>query len=177
LALLTEHRHTHPDDPRTAFYLAQTYRDLGRCQEAVQMYEQRAEMGNWDEEVYYSLLQVGDLQLQMGQVAEASWAWQRAIAARPTRPESFHRLGRLLNDQSKWPAARVWLEQAATLPPCHDQLFVEGWVQQWGITFELAIARWWTGDRSQANRAFAELIERSDTPAVVRDACQRNLTF
>lgn len=177
LALLLEHLHDHPGDQRSTFYLAQTYRDLGRSEEALTTYEERAALGGWNEEVYYSLLQVGEMHQRLGRLAEAAWAWQRAIAARPSRCESFHRLGRLLNEQSQWEPARVWLEHAGTLPPSGDLLFVERWVEQWGITFELAIARWWTGDRADADAAFAELAARPDTPAGVRKACLRNLAL
>ena len=177
LGMLLEHLHDHPDDQRSTFYLAQTYRDLGRSEEALATYEHRAALGGWDEEVYYSLLQVGEMHHRLGRIAEATWAWQRAVEARPNRGESFHRLGRTLNEQSQWQPARIWLEHAATLPPSRDLLFVEQWVEQWGIAFELAIARWWTGDRGAADAVFAELVDRPDIPAGVRDACRRNLAL
>lgn len=50
-----------PDNARTAFYLAQTLRDMGRTAEAVALYEHRAAMGGWPEEVYIALLQSGVL--------------------------------------------------------------------------------------------------------------------
>ena len=175
LALLSGHLVGHPDDARSTFYLAQTYRDLGRSEEALATYEHRATLGGWHEEVYYALLQVGEMHYRLGRPADAAWAWQRAVQVRPSRAESFHRLGRLLNEQSQWQPARMWLEHAATLPPSDDLLFVDRWVHRWGIGFELAIARWWTGDRVAANETFAELAARPDTPSGVRDACVRNL--
>lgn len=175
LALLSGHLVDHPDDDRSTFYLAQTYRDLGRSEEALATYERRATLGGWGEEVYYALLQVGEMHYRLGRPADAAWAWQRAVQVRPSRSESFHRLGRLLNEQSQWQPARMWLEHAAALPPSDDLLFVEQWVHRWGIAFELAIARWWTGDRVTASEMFAELAARPDTPSGVRDACVRNL--
>lgn len=41
---------TNPDDPRTVFYLANTYRDLGRIDDAIPLYWQRARMGGWQAE-------------------------------------------------------------------------------------------------------------------------------
>lgn len=176
-ALLTAHLDAHPDDPRSMFYLAQTYRDLGRADEAIVTYERRAAMGGWAEEVYYSLLRVGELHHDAGRLPEAVWAWQRAVQARPQRPEAYHRLGRCLNEASQWEPARVWLERASALGPCDDLLFVERWVEQWGIEFELAIARWWTGDRARADATFAALAERTGVPATVVEACRRNLAL
>lgn len=176
-ALLTAHLNTHPDDARSVFYLAQTYRDLGRFAEAIETYERRVSMGGWAEEVYYSLLRAGELQRDSGDLPLALWTWQRAVQARPQRPESYHRLGQVLNEQAQWEPARVWLERAAALAPCDDMLFVERWVEKWGIAFELAIARWWTGDRIRADATFADLLRRTDIPATVMEACERNLAL
>ena len=44
---------------RYTFYLAQSYRDSGRHQESLDAYLKRAEMGYWQEEVYFSLLEAG----------------------------------------------------------------------------------------------------------------------
>jgi tetratricopeptide (TPR) repeat protein len=175
LGLLLGSLRDEPDEPRATFYLAQTYRDLGRSEEALVTYERRAALGGWPEEVYYSLLQVGEMHHLAGRAAEAAWAWQRALQSRPSRPEAFHRLGRLLNENSQWQAARIWLEHAATMAPTDDLLFVERSVEQWAIDFELAVARWWTGDRADADATFARLAERNDIPDAVRDACRRNL--
>lgn len=45
-----------PGNHRSVFYLAQSYKDLGNCAKAAELYEKRAEMGGWDEEVFYSWL-------------------------------------------------------------------------------------------------------------------------
>ena len=54
-----------PEDARSAFYLAQSYFDLGDFANARRWYRRRSEMGGWDEEVYYSLLREGESMLQL----------------------------------------------------------------------------------------------------------------
>ena len=44
-------------------YLAQSYFDLGDYANARRWYQRRADMGGWEEEVYYSLYRVGESML------------------------------------------------------------------------------------------------------------------
>ena len=166
-----------PDDLRSVFYLARTLQTLGRGDEAIAMYERRIAMGQWEQEIHVSLREIGQIHADAGRAAEAVWAWQRAIEQRPSRPEAYYRLGRLLNASSLHIAARLWLERAMQLDPSDDELFVERWIEQWGLRFEHAVACWWTGDRPSADAVFAELAERPDVPDGVRDVCRSNLAL
>ena len=62
--LLREGLEKEPDNRRYWFYLAQSYRDAGRQQEAAETYAKRAEMGGWEEEAWYARLQPGPLLAQ-----------------------------------------------------------------------------------------------------------------
>ena len=166
-----------PDDLRSVFYLARTLQTLGLDDEAIAMYARRIAMGQWEQEIYISWLETGQIHAEFGRVEEAAWTWQRAIELRPGRAEAYYRLGRLLNSRSLHLAARVWLDRAMTLSPSDDELFVERWVEQWGIRFEHAIACWWTGDRDRADDIFRELAERPDVIDGVRVACRNNLAL
>lgn len=177
LALLLAYLAEHPDDARNTFYLAQTYWFMGRHTEALEAYRRRVNLGGFEEERYYSLLRIGDLHVTAGDIAEALWAWQQAVTVRPRRAEAYHRLGRTLNQHRQWWAARVWLEHAAALPPSDDLLFVEHWVETWGVAFELALANWWTGKRDAADTVFAALVERPDVDEPHREACRANLAL
>lgn len=174
-ALLERRIAERPDDLRSVFYLARTLDILGRDDEAIEMFERRSAQGEWVEEQYVCLRDLGSIHARVGRHADAAWAWQRAIDLRPSRAEAYYRLGKLLNSRSLHRSARVWLERAAELPPSDDLLFVERWVEQWGVTLELAIARWWTGDRPAADAAFGALAERADVPDEVRAICRGNL--
>ena len=46
---------------RYTFYLAQSYKDCEQNGKAIYWYNKRAELGGWDQEVYYSLYQVARL--------------------------------------------------------------------------------------------------------------------
>jgi tetratricopeptide (TPR) repeat protein len=69
-------------NPRSAYYLARTYRDLGRKGEALEAFLRCVQMPQWDEQVYCALLEAGSL------ASELDWEYaavlvDRAHALRP----------------------------------------------------------------------------------------------
>jgi glycosyltransferase involved in cell wall biosynthesis len=50
-----------PENARTIFYLAQTYRDLGDTDRAIELYQTRASMNGWEEESWYAEYQAAKL--------------------------------------------------------------------------------------------------------------------
>lgn len=80
LQLLLDEVEKVPDDPRSWFYLAQTYRDLGQTAHAIAAYEKRAQLGGWEEEEWYAHYQAALLRRD---VEELLAVWR----ARPHRHE------------------------------------------------------------------------------------------
>jgi glycosyltransferase involved in cell wall biosynthesis len=58
VVLLLEDYNSNPTEPRTCFYLAQTYKCLGDTTNASKYYELRTHLGGYYEEVFYSHLQL-----------------------------------------------------------------------------------------------------------------------
>lgn len=52
LPLLEEERKKKPDDTRVAFYLGQTYELIGDMENALTTYQERIDMGGWQQEVF-----------------------------------------------------------------------------------------------------------------------------
>src|SRR6266542_2215309 len=70
-ALLEDALRHDPEHARNVFYLAQSYRDAGELERSRELYRRRAEMGGWEEEVWFSLYQAAILDERLG--AEARW--------------------------------------------------------------------------------------------------------
>ena len=85
IRLLGEEFAKNPNDARTVFYLAQSYKDAGDPEKAIQFYELRAQMGGWDEEVYISLLRIAQLKAHRRTLPEVVAAYVRAHQFRPSR--------------------------------------------------------------------------------------------
>lgn len=131
LKLLAKACQDNPDDPRTAFYYAQTYECLGMLEQAYQQYLLREKINGWDEENFITCFRLGYLADKLSKLNKNySWAtamehYLRAFSLRP------HRIEPLLNiAEHYWPnniqTCYLFARHIYDLPyPQNDLLFVE----------------------------------------------------
>ncbi|POX49982.1 glycosyltransferase [Streptomyces sp. Ru72] len=175
--LLSAELERNPDDTRTVFYLAQTMRDMGRAEEAIKLYQRRAEMGGWLEEVYYSQLQVGVLKAETGDWPGAMDALVGAWETRPQRLEACYELCSRLRVMGRYRAAHVFACAGLNRPVPNDLLFVSPWVYRWGLLFEFSITAYWVGDWPGSLQACDRLLAMSDLPEAQREQTLANREF
>ncbi|MBV9193421.1 MAG: glycosyltransferase [Solirubrobacterales bacterium] len=177
LRLLSREHERNPDDPRTAFYLAQTLRDLGRLDDAVDFYQRRAEMEGWEEEVFYSLYQMGALSARLGRRAQAVDALLRAWNRAPERAEPLRVLAALYREGAEHHAAHLVAERGLSISIPVEGLFVERWVYEWGLLFEYSIAAYWIGQARAALQACDRLLALPQLPEAHRRQTIANRTY
>ncbi|MFE9737145.1 glycosyltransferase [Streptomyces sp. NPDC006477] len=166
-----------PANPRTVFYLAQTLRDMGRPAEAVALYERRAAMGGWGEEVYYSLLQSGVLRAEAGDWPAAMDALSRAWESRPGRLEACYELAARLRKMGRYQAAHAVVSAVLDREHPDDLLFTQPWVYRWGLLFEYSITAYWVGDHAASLGACDRLLALPDLPETYREQTRVNRAF
>jgi len=83
--------------PRAVFYLARTYFDLGRFEEAIEMYDRRIRMGGWEEEAWHAQYMKGVAQIRLAQFAEGRNTLLAAYLRRPSRAEPLHAICKSMN--------------------------------------------------------------------------------
>lgn len=169
------------DDPanaRNRFYLAQSYRDAGRLQDALLHYQQRAAQAGWDEETWYARYQCAVLLegLQATR-AEVTAAYLEAWEQRPSRAEPLVRLARHCRLAGAWQSAYLFAREAVALPPSGDRLFVEVAVHAWWSRDELALAAYYTGRTEEAAHLWRSLLAAPALPESERPRIERNLAF
>lgn len=181
LKLLEQAIKDDPTDARTVFYLAQTYRDLGRYREAVEMYGQRATMGGFEEEVWYSIMSQARCHRELGEIHHFVQLMAVAIDKRPTRAEPFYELARYFRAVGSHAICTLLAEAGLRIPyPEDDVLFIEPFVYRFGLIEEISIAAFYSQDPEQWSRgkwACLHLIENSATPPAQREQAERNLKF
>lgn len=177
IRLLTAALTDEPDNARNLFYLAQSYRDIGRYGEARAAYAQRAEMQNtWEEERWYAQFQAAKLMLDCGYDWEAAHqALLAAFAARPGRLEPIYVIVRRLREQASYHLGYLYCAcYGHGFPyPQEDRLFIDKPVYDYLLGLEYGICAYGTGRISEAVSAFNHLLRRDHLPAWVAEAALR----
>ena len=156
---------TDPDNARHVFYLAQSRRDAGQMDAAIATYRQRATMGGWVEEVFVSLLIVGQLLESLGRPqAEVVQAYLEAYQARPLRVESLVWLAMYFRKQGKYHLALLFAERGLKVARPGDTLFLEEDCYAWRCLDEFAVAASWAGRHRDALQACDRLLTEGFLP-------------
>lgn len=167
-----------PNNSRYVFYLAQSYRDADMIPKAIEVYERRATMGGWDEEVFYSLYQIAVLGDRLGvERPLVLYAYLRAYEARPRRAEPLRALAAHFRSSGDWSQAELFARAAVAIPRPDDLLFVEDSVYSWHALDELAIAAYWLGKRDEACALNQRLLSEGKLPESERARVEKNLAF
>lgn len=167
-----------PGNTRYQFYLAQSWRDAGEPARAYRAYQKRADMGGWDEEIWYSRWQMARLlEILAAPEAEVQAAYQLAWLTRPTRAEPLVDLARWHRLRSEWPLAFLYARQASEIPLPEDQLFVDAGAYRWRALDELATAAYYMGRESLGADALRRLLTENHAPPSEAHRLRANLHF
>ena len=81
-----------PKNERYHFYLANTYCDSNKLEEAIKYYEKRIEFGGWEQEVWYSYYKIGHCYKNLNKPAEAIYWWLNGYNFFPERIENLYEI-------------------------------------------------------------------------------------
>lgn len=169
------------DEPRNAFYLANTYRDLYYetrepqwRDKAIDAYVHRAEVEQHSEETFMAIYRLGEL-YEDTDPQKALLVYLEAAGFRPTRAEPWFKLAKCCNALGEYRSALAFAQKGMGLPPTDDWIFVERWIEKWGLRFEAAVAMSNLGRKQEALAEFRELEKRTDLTPLYRPLLTHNL--
>lgn len=81
-----------PNSDRYHFYLANSYRDAGQYENAIETYKKRIKLGGWFDEVWHSHYSIGKCYKYMGDMANAIYWWMEAYNFYPGRIENLYEI-------------------------------------------------------------------------------------
>ena len=164
---------------RCTFYLAQSWRDLDEYEKALETYEERVKLGGWEEEVYYSLLQIALLKIKLEySLEEVTQAFLSAYEYRPKRAESLYFLARHLRFKDKIKLAYIYASVAASIPQSDDRLFINYDIYVWKAKDELAVAAYWVENYQLSYDLCLELLTNSSiTDIETKKRIKKNFDF
>ena len=167
-----------PGNRRYRFYLAQSYRDAGRPDKALEHYQQRATAGGWDEEVWYSLFEVARLSERLERPEPVVvMAYLAAHEFRARRAESLCALARYERLRKHYARAYLFAKHAASLSVPADVLFVDASVYTWRARDEWSIAAYYVGRHDEVLELTAALLADPRLPASERARVTANREF
>lgn len=184
------------DDPKTTeglrgryyFYLAQTYRDLGKAAykpgengknlmeeerttyflESIKYYKLRIDYkpGAWDEELFYSQFQIATCYEHLGRTEMAAGSYLEAWNRRMTRAEPLYELARMYRHQAKYHLSFMMAKQAKDIPlPIDDKLFVSHITYNYCIDEELSMTGFYVDSGFEEGKmAIKRILENKEAP-------------
>ncbi|WP_258051827.1 glycosyltransferase [Mesorhizobium sp. INR15] len=162
---------------RYTFYLAQSYRDCGEREKALEHYLQRTKQGFWNEEIYVSSLEAGNLMAALDQPFEEVVAvFEQATQMVPTRAEALHAASRYCRDRSRNAEGQEYARRGLNInkPP---GLFVQGWVYDYGLLDEFAVNAYWAGAYRESLDACLKLLASDKLPSHMVQRVAANARF
>jgi tetratricopeptide (TPR) repeat protein len=133
---------------RYHFYLAQSYCDVGRWQDAITHYRRRLELGGYEEERWYAQMRLAHCYRELGDHVHFLWEMLRAYSMRPQRAESLYELASFFRVRGENFTSLLFSEFGLGLQvPRGDLLFVNNDVYQTGLREEFAICAYYDEGR------------------------------
>lgn len=134
-----------PNNDRYTFYLANSYRENGEKQKAIETYKKRIEIGGWIEEIWQSYYNMGKCYQALGEDEKAIANWLEGYDRFPDRLENIYEI--MTHYRSKGKHRLVYemyrmvkdrLDQCRGKPL--DNLFVQNDVYDYKIDYEYTIS-------------------------------------
>lgn len=143
-----------PENVRYMFYLAQTYKCLGKMKDAIKMYKKRIAAGGWAEEVWYSMYMIGECWKNLGNISKFEDWMQRAYGYRNCRVESIYKLAEFFRIHGHHYKAYHYAKLGLNTPYPNDSLFIEGDVYRGKFDYEASILEYYVSqDKRRGVRA------------------------
>ena len=173
ILLLKEGLERAPDNDRYVFYLAQSYFDIGKYNEAAKWYKKRVALGGWKEEVYISMLRAAQAEINMGEFPLGDLI--KAHEYRPTRLEAMYLIIRHLREKNHHHTAYYLCKSAIDIPyPSNDVLFIEKNIYNYCLMDELSVCSYWVGKYQESADLCDRLLSRGDIPNIEMKRIKNN---
>lgn len=176
--LLEEALSKDPNNTRYTFYLAQSYRDAEMPEKALAVYERRVALGGWDQEVFWSMYQIGRLKERLRHSdEEVCQAYQKAFLFRPSRLEPLCQLATYYRKKGDYLMGYALAQMGMQIKTSDDVIFVETWMHQYGVKLEASICAYYLGRYTEALDLSNRLLADTTVPEHVISCVRGNLQF
>ena len=181
--LLQEELQRDPENPRTVFYLAQTYFDMRRYDEAIPLYQKRIELGGWKQEMFYSALKITMAYIALNDLGQARMWTERANDMEKRAEPSYYLCKALRETGANNELAYYFLLKAASVPrpSPENSLFIEDAVYDYLIDFERCVL-WYYVHPEPTLKTFGvtlslQFLDKANVPENLRKCVLSNMVY
>lgn len=152
VSLLLKGIEDEPNSERYHFYLANTYFDSWKNDEAIEYYKKRIKLGGWVQEVWYSYFRIGHAYKRMGKIQDAIYNWLEAYNFFPDRIENLYEIINHYRDIGKCKLALFFYNLAKSILNknlnWHDYLFLQNDIYTYKLEYEYSIFSCYNGEKN-----------------------------
>ncbi len=151
IELLSNGLADNPNNGRYLFYLANTYKDCGKYEDAIQYYKKRIAVGGWNEETWYCHYNIGNCYREMKNCESAVYSWLEAHNHSPHRCESLYEAikhYRIIGNHKIAYNLFVMADNERKQIKSYDLLFLQKDVYDYKLDYELSIIGYYYNPRS-----------------------------
>jgi hypothetical protein len=174
IKLLEEGLEKEAKNERYMFYLAQTFKCVGRFKDAISMYKKRIAIGGWAEEIWHSHYSIGECYLKLKDLPKVEEWMLRAFAYRPCRTESIYQLARVFREMGQHYKSYHYIKIGQQVPfPKNDCLFIESSVYNGLFDYECSIVEYYIHPEKCLRTTIQYMLKLGD----FQQNCVTNLKF
>lgn len=167
-----------PGNPSHLFSLAQSYRAMGRVQEALFNYKLLIPNEKEKEKVWFSKYMVAECHELLGEWGDALYWYLEAYQDFPDRAESLGKVAAHYRNLSQNNLAYIFAKYGTQVPfPENQQLFSTAPFEEYQFLEELSIAAYYTPFKEEGLKAASDLTITKEAPRASREQAYRNMLF
>ena len=170
IKLLTEGIKMEPDNIRYYFYLANSYHDSGKYEDAINMYLKRIELGGWYQEVWYSYYRIGLCYMNLNKKESAIYYWLLGYDYYTDRIENLYEIIKYFRTNSKNNLAKKYIDICKDILKKNinkdEYLFLHNDIYTYKIDYEYSIIAYYVGIKNINNEIINILNHSNDSNIV-----------
>jgi tetratricopeptide (TPR) repeat protein len=169
-----------PNDARYTFYLANSYRDAGQYENAIETYKKRIEIGGWIEEIWHSYFSIGNCYRNINDMANAIFYWMEAYEKYPDRIENLYEIIKYYREKGNNKLAIMYYELAdyqLKKKTNYDNLFLQKDVYDYKIDYEFSIIGYYENRFNTDIRNVCMKVLNNNVPKQTFDNVLSNYKF
>lgn len=163
---------------RYTFYCAQSYYDAKLYEKAIEMYNKRIELGDWEEEIYYSYYKIGSCKIELKKSEnEIIEAFQTCYNKYPYRAEPLFQIIEYYRNNSKYDKVWKYYDDVIKITIPNVSLFITKSIYEWRLYDSCAICIYYCDKYKESFDLWMKVLKEKKYPSYEYERLKMNAEF